>query len=374
MKLRRIQSVKRLEGKRVLVRVDLNVPIEKGKVIDGPHGRIAQAAAGIQLLRKKGARVIVMTHLGRPKSSRDRSVRLAPVAARLSELLDAPVLYNGSLVGEKAEALIARLKNGGVALLENLRYDKREEENDAEFAHELAALADLYVNDAFGVCHRAHSSVAAITKELPSYMGPLLEREIAVLANVMAKPKRPFVLLLGGAKMETKIGLIQQLGRKANVICIGGALAHTFLVTKGEKIGTSLYEKDQVKVAKELLTRFGKKIVLPVDFVWKDKAIQDCGPRTMRNFLRELQKAKTIVWNGPLGRCEVKPFCEGTHLAARAIAAMKAETIVGGGDTVPILESLGVADRFTHVSTGGGAMLAFLSGEKLPAIEALMVK
>ncbi len=393
MKLRGITSVKRLEGKRVLVRIDANVPVEQGRVVDGPHGRIARAAEGIKWLMDRQAKVIVLSHLGRPQNKRDRSARLAPVAARLSELLDAPVLYNGSLLGEGARALLARLRPGGVALLENVRFDPREEKNDLKFAKALAAFADIYVNDAFGVSHRAHASVAAMQTLLPSYAGPLLMDEITRLSAVVTKPKKPFVLLLGGAKMETKIGLLERLGSKVDRMFIGGALATTFLVAQKKHVGASLYEKKELAIALQLIQRFKNKIVLPedvrvvhsvdrdhkpvvrrVDDLKKTDVIIDVGPWSMRQAIKEIVKAKTVVWNGPVGMCEVPAFCESTILAARAIASLPhATTIVGGGDTVPVVESLHLSERYTLLSTGGGAMLAFLSGEKLPGVEPLII-
>lgn len=393
MKLRSIRSVRRLEGKRVLVRVDANVPVEDGAVVDGPYGRIAQVAPGIRWLMDRGARVILAAHIGRPDGKRDRRFSMAPVAKRFGELLDAPILYNGSIVGKDARAMVDRLLPGRVALLENLRFDPREEKNDPAFAAALAELAHLYVNDAFGVSHRAHASVAAIQKELPSFAGFTLMREIDTLDTVMKKPKQPFVLLMGGAKMETKIGVLERLAPKARVVLIGGALATTFLAAQGKKVGRSLYEKKSFPVARKLLTRYEKKIRLPedvrvvtdpkrdraprnvsVDAVKAREMVVDIGSRTMRGYARELLSAKTIVWNGPLGLCEEPPFCESTRLVARAIASTKAMSVIGGGDSVPVVESLGLADRFTLVSTGGGAMLAFLAGEKLPGVEPLIVK
>lgn len=382
MKLRGIKGVKNLKGKRVLVRIDANVPVVNGRAIDGPHGRIAQAAQGISWLSKQGARVIVVSHLGRPKGKKKASESLKPVVARLEQLLKKKIVF------DKADGL----KNGQIALLENLRFDKREEMNDKKFAEELAKLADLYVNDAFGVSHRAHASVEAISRLLPSYAGPLLVEEVKQLSKITTKPKRPMVVVLGGAKLETKIGVLEKLAPKADRILIGGAIATTFLFAQGKKVGKSFYEPQEVKAAKKILKKFAKKILLPVDVrvtknVKRDRAprnlevksvgvsdvIVDIGQRSMRQFVRELQWAKTIVWNGPLGMCEVSAFCESTQWLARVIAHLKAPVkVVGGGDTVPIIESLGIADRFTHVSTGGGAMLEYLAGKKLPGIEALL--
>lgn len=374
MRLRSITSVKNLSGKRVLVRVDLNVPIVNGKALDGDSGRIAQACEGIKWLMKRKARVILIAHLGRPKNARDAACRLAPVAARLSKRLHTKVLYDGSLVGPKAVALLDNLWPGGVALLENVRFDKGEEKNDLAFAKKLAALGELYVNDAFGVSHRKHASVAAIQTLLPSYAGPLLVREVTTLQNAIAKPKKPFLLLLGGAKMETKIGLIERLGPKATTISLGGAMANTFLAATGLPMGTSLYEKDQVETAKRIMKRFGKKMLLPLDFHLNHDAIEDVGPATVAQTIEAIKTAKLIVWNGPFGKCEEKRFCLATTSIARAVAASKATTIVGGGDTEPLMDQLGLARRLTLLSTGGGAMLAFLAGESLPGIEPLIVR
>ena len=384
MKLRSITGVKNLKGKRVLVRVDANVPVVNGRVVDGPHGRVAQAAKGIAWLAKKGARVVVIAHLGRPNGKKKTGESLKPVAARLEQLLKKKVLFG------KSEGL----KNGQIALLENLRFDAGEEKNDKKFAADLAKLADIYVNDAFGVSHRTHASVEALAHLLPSYAGQLLVEEIKQLSKVTTKPKRPMVVVLGGAKLETKIGVLEKLAPKADRILIGGAIATTFFAALGKKVGKSFYEPQQVKAAKKILKKFGKKIVLQVDVrvvknlkrdrlprnlevktIGSGDIIVDIGQRSMRQFVRELRDAKTVVWNGPFGVCEVNEFCESTQWLARVMANLKAPVkVVGGGDTVPIVESLKITDRFTHVSTGGGAMLTFLSGEKLPGLESLIMK
>lgn len=328
--------------------------------------------------------MIVISHLGRPHGKKKSSNSLKPIAVRLEELLKKKILFN------KKDGL----KNGQIALLENLRFDPREEKNDQGFAKELASLADIYVNDAFGVSHRAHASVEAITRFLPSYAGPLLVEEMKQLSKLTIKPKRPMILVLGGAKLETKIGVLQKLAPKADRILIGGAIATTFLASQGKKIGQSFYEIKQVPTARAILKKFSQKILLPVDVrVVKDlkgdrsprnlevsavgpgDIIVDIGQRSMRQYVREFALAKTVVWNGPFGVCEVNEFCESTQWLARVIANLKAPVkVVGGGDTLPIVESLKIADRFTHVSTGGGAMLAFLAGEKLPGVEPLVIR
>lgn len=382
MKLRSITNLKNLKGKRVLLRVDVNVPVVGGRVVDGRHGRLARAAESIAWLARQGARVIVIAHLGRPHGKKKAQESLRPVALRLEELLKKRVLF------DQREGL----KNGQVTLLENLRFDSREEKNDKKFAEELARLGDIYVNDAFGVSHRAHASVAAIQQLLPSYAGPLLVEEVKQLSKLISQPKRPMVVVLGGAKLETKIGVLEKLAPKADRILIGGATATTFLVARGMQVGKSFYEPQHVEVAKKVLKKFGKKILLPVDvrvvknlqrdrsprnldvkFVGASDVIVDIGQRSMRQFVRELQGAKTIVWNGPFGVCEVSAFCESTQWLARVMANLKAPLkVVGGGDTVPIVESMRITDRFSHVSTGGGAMLDFLAGKKLPGIEPLV--
>ncbi len=373
MKLRMI-PLNAVKGKRVLVRIDANVEIKNDRVVDGPRGRIARSAEGIRRLQQAGARVVVLSHLGRPTSASDTANCLRPVAKRLSALLKTPVRYDGSLVGPSAKRLVDGLKNGDVALLENLRFDRREEKNDRGFAKALAELGDLYVDDAFAVAHRAHASVSAITKLLPSFAGPLMVEEVKGLSQAMGHPKKPYVLVLGGAKMETKIGLVERLGPAADHVCVGGALANTFLAAMGVSMGTSRYEKTEMKTAKRLLKRFGNKMVLPMDFRLNGTAIEDAGPATTKEFVRVIASAKTIVWNGPLGRTEHAAFTKATRAIAQAIAKSHATTIVGGGDTLPLMEKWKLADAFTLLSTGGGAMLAFLSGDKMPGIEPLMVK
>lgn len=381
-----------LRGKRVLMRVDANVPIKKGKVLDGVHGKIARAAVDIEWLAQRGAKVIVLTHLGRPKGKRVSAYSTKPIAKRLESLLGFEVMHSRDIVGKKALAAVEKLENGDVLLLENVRYDAREEKNSPAFAQALAKLADIYVNDAFAVSHRAHASVDAITDELPSYAGPLVANEVQILTKVSKRPKTPVVLAMGGLKVRSKLPVMKHFLPNVDSVFVGGALANAFLKAAGYEIGKSVYDKEGVKIAKQLLKKWKKKLLLPIDVhvatsfrskakvrniaiedVKKTDVIVDVGRRTMRAYLRELEDAKTIIWNGPFGYCEASTFCHGTRLLARAIAARtgKATTVVGGGDTAPFVESAGVADRFTLLSTGGGAMLEFLAGNELPGLEAV---
>lgn len=392
MKLRKLGSTMNLKGKRVLIRIDGNVPVVKGRVQDGPHGRIARSAVDINWLAQRGAKVIVMTHLGRPNGRRISAYSLKPVAKRLSSLLGTRIQLARSVIGKDVEKTIEHMENGDVLLLENLRFDLRETQNDAVFAEALARLGDFYVNDAFAVSHRAHASLDAITTKLPSYAGPLLAQEVSVLSRLEKQTKKPFVLLLGGLKMTTKLPIIKRFIPEMDTLLIGGALANVFLVAQGVTIGRSVYEEEAVESARELLRMYADKIVLPTDVIVasslrkdahrrevlvkdieKTDRIVDIGSRTRKQFQEILEQAKTIVWNGPLGYCEIPAFCAGTRDVAKVIANQtgKATTIVGGGDTLPVIESLNLADKFTLLSTGGGALLQFLSGESLPGIEAL---
>jgi len=381
-----------LHDKRVLVRIDANVPIKKGKAVDGPHGKIARAAVGIEWLRQHGARIIVMTHLGRPGGKRAGAYSTRPIAKRLSDLTGGRVSVSRDIVGERVEKAVDKLKEGDILLLENLRFDPREEQNSPSFARALASLADMYVNDAFAVSHRAHASVDAITAELPAYVGPLLANEVSVLSRVTRHPKEPFILVMGGLKMKSKIPVMKKLLPHVDRILVGGALASAFLKAKNLSVGKSVYDKEGVAAAKELLKKWEKKIVLPTDVVAgsslrsnartrnvlvedlrKNEVIADLGKMSLQTYLDEIKRARTIVWNGPVGYCEVGTFCRGTEVIARGIALQtgKATTVVGGGDTVPLVESFRLADRFTLLSTGGGAMLEFLAGNALPGLQAL---
>lgn len=394
MRLKTLRNGVDLSGKRVLLRIDGNVPVEKGKAVDGPHGKIARAAVDIEWLRQRGARVIVVTHLGRPEGRRISAYSVRPVARRLSELLMTDVPVARDIAGPSAQRLVRQLKNGGVMMVENVRFDAGEERNSTTLAHALSQLADLYMNDAFAVSHRAHASVDAITSELPSYAGPQLASEVDVLNKVVKHPKHPFVLCMGGLKMKDKLPVMKRLIGEADRVLVGGALAHAFFAAQGLEIGRSAFDEEGVKDAARLLRQHAEKIRLPVDVVVarslrKDAArktvavrdvrksdrIVDVGPETILRYKEEIRDAKMIVWNGPFGYCERDAFCEGTVAMAHAIASRtsKAVTVVGGGDTIPVMETAGVADRFTLLSTGGGAMLEFLAGEPMPGIETLTV-
>lgn len=391
-KLRTIPNDFQLKGKRVLIRIDGNVPIEKGRAVDGPHGRIARAVVDIDWLSQRGARVVVMTHLGRPGGKRKAAYSVLPIAKRIGNLLGTKISVSRAICGQKAERVIANLKDGQILLLENLRFDPRETENDPEFAKALACLGDIFINDAFAVSHRAHASVDAIARELTSFAGPLLSNEVQILSQLEKNTKHPFVLLIGGLKIETKLPVMRHLSKQVDKILVGGALATTFWSANGMEIGKSVFDPDGVALIRSLPKNLMKKIVLPEDVVVassfrKDAKMRvvsvseigardrivDIGTKTSEQFLKLISQAKTIVWNGPFGYCEIGSFCEGTRLIAQAIAKRTgdATTIVGGGDTGPVLEKLKLADQFTLLSTGGGAMLEFLAGNKLPGLETL---
>jgi len=374
-----------VRGKRVLVRVDFNVPLKDGKVADDT--RLRASVPTVKLLCEKGARVILVSHLGRPDGKPDPKYSLKPVAPVFAELLGRPVRFVGEDPGE--------LKDGDVALLENVRFHPEEEANDSEFAKKLAALAELYVNDAFGTAHRAHASTegaARLFKQAAA--GLLMEKEIEFLGDRMKSPERPFMVILGGAKVSDKILLIENMLPKVDAILIGGGMAYTFLVARGESVGTSKVEKDRVEAAKNILESAARQrvqIFLPKDHVVADKfdaaaetqvvvripdgwMALDIGPSTTIEFTFTLSGARTIVWNGPLGVFEMEPFAAGTEAVAEALAGSRACTIVGGGDTAAAVEKFGVAGKMTHVSTGGGAALEFLEGKRLPGVEALTDK
>ncbi len=373
-------------GKIVLVRADLNVPLKNGKV--AYDTRIRESLPTIQYLLKKKAIVLLLSHLGRPKGI-DDSLRMDPIAERLGQLLKQHVLKTDDCVGAEVEDTINEMHSGDILVLENVRFHPEEEANDDSFARALAELADFYVNDAFGSSHRAHASIVGVPKYLPSAAGFLLEKEIKMLSKAL-KPKKPFVVVLGGAKVSDKIGVIENLAKKADKILVGGAMMFTFLKAMGKNVGQSKLEQDKINEAKKILRKFGKKIVLPVDVVVADKPDAkaktkivgideipksmiglDIGPQTIKLFESELKRAKTVVWNGPMGMFEIPVFAKGTNAVAKAISKLKATTIVGGGDSISAIQKLGIAKKFSHVSTGGGASLEFLEGKKMPGIEVL---
>lgn len=379
-------------GQKVLVRVDYNVPMDaNGKITDDT--RMRASLATIKYLLDNKAAVILMAHLGRPKGEKNDKFTLEPVAKRLAKLLKVPVSFVDDCVGIVAEKAAKTLKTGHVLMLENLRFHKEEEANDLQFAEKLASLADVYVNDGFGVSHRAHASVEGVTHFLPSVAGFLLEKEIAFVGKAVESPLHPFVAIIGGAKVSDKIGVIENLLTKVDTLLIGGGMANTFLAAQGYKMGKSLVEKDKIALAKELLkkAKLSKvKILLPVDLVMADNFAPDAkiatekvdklnqkymaldiGPKTSLTYQNALQDAKMIVWNGPMGVFEMDAFCKGTEAVAIAVAKSKAISIVGGGDSVAAIEKLGLAKKITHISTGGGASLEYLEGKVLPGVAAL---
>ncbi len=382
-------------GKKVLVRCDFNVPMEDGKITD--DNRIVGALPTIKYLLSKQAKVILCSHLGRPKGEFNLKYSLAPVAARLSELLGVKVTLAKDVVGEDAQAKAAALGNGEVLLLENVRFHKEEEKNDPEFAKKLASLAEIYVNDAFGTAHRAHASTAGVADYLPAVCGYLIEKEISVMGKALSDPERPFVAILGGAKVADKLKVIENLLTKVDTLIIGGGMAYTFIAAQGKNIGTSLYDAEKLEYCKDMLKKAeanGVKLLLPVDTVVAaafpdpidapvetevvctcsipaDKMGLDIGPKTRELFAEAIKGAKTVVWNGPMGVFENDALAQGTMAVAKALAESGAITIVGGGDSAAAVEKLGFADKITHISTGGGASLEFLEGLELPGIACL---
>ncbi|MEG2677525.1 MAG: phosphoglycerate kinase [Oscillospiraceae bacterium] len=380
-----------VKGKRVLVRCDFNVPLKDGVITDDK--RIRESLRTIKYLIDNGARVILCSHLGRPKGEFKSEFSLAPVAARLSELLGKQVKLAKDVIGEDAKALSSALKDGEVMLLENVRFHKEEEKNDPAFAKQLASLAELYVNDAFGTSHRAHASTAGVADYLPATCGYLIQKELDVMGKALNDPKRPFVAILGGAKVSDKIGVINNLIDKVDTLIIGGGMAYTFFVAMGYSVGTSLLEADKVELAKEMMAKAKNKginFLIPIDNVIADKFDAnansqivnsdsipdgwmglDIGPKTIELFSNAIKSAGTVVWNGPMGVFEMDRFATGTKAIAKAVADSGAISIIGGGDSAAAVEKLGYADKMTHISTGGGASLEFLEGLELPGIAAL---
>ena len=380
-----------VRGKRVLVRVDFNVPVKEGRV--GDDTRIRAAMPTIQYLLDNGASVILFSHLGRPKGVADPKYSLKPVAGHLSELLGRPVKFAEDTVGPAAQGMAKELQPGEVLLLENTRYEAGEEKNNLELAQKMAALADVYVNDAFGSAHRAHSSTEGVARYLPSVAGFLMEKEIQYLGQAIANPKRPFIAILGGAKISDKIGVIRNLLQTADQVLIGGGMANTFFKAQGYPIGDSLVEDEALDTARELVQAGSNKLRLPVDVVIADRfeadaekkvmpmgpvpegwRILDIGPETVAAFKKALNGAGTVVWNGPMGVFEFPRFAEGTMGVAQAVADSGATSIVGGGESVAAVKQSGLDRRITHVSTGGGASLEMLEGITLPGVAALQDK
>jgi phosphoglycerate kinase len=378
-------------GRRVLVRADFNVPMRDGAITDDT--RVRSTLPTIRRLRDGGAAVILMSHLGRPKGEVRDDLRLAPVAEQLGEFLGSGVAYARDIVGEEARHLAASLEPGEVGLIENVRFDPREEKNDPGFAGQIAELGECFVSDAFGAAHRAHASTVGVAHLLPSAAGLLMEKEITALGRVLSGAERPFVVLLGGAKVSDKIGVIENLLGRADKILIGGGMANTFLRASGEAVGESLVEPENIETARAVLERaseMGVEILLPTDaivaFEMSEEAttrrvsvgqvqandrIFDIGPETITRFTEAVAGAKTVVWNGPMGVFEIEQFAAGTRAIAEAVASSGAFSLVGGGDSVAAVEQMGVADRISHISTGGGASLEFLEGKTLPGVAVL---
>jgi phosphoglycerate kinase len=382
--------------KRVLVRADFNVPLSGNNGVIADDSRIQATLPTIKYLTERGARVILCSHLGRPKGRVVENLRLTIVAQRLSQILGKKVKVADDGIGPEVDRAVAALKPGDVLLLENIRFHPQEEANDSAFAQTLARLADIYVNDAFGACHRAHASIVGITRYLPAVAGLLVEKEIKVLEGLLANPSHPFAELAGGAKVSDKIKALENTMDKVDCLVIGGSMAATFLKAKGYEVGLSLVENNKLELANKLMQRAAKQklpLILPVDVVaaaelsaeadynvvavekippqWR---IVDIGPKTIDIFSEKLGRCQTIFWNGPMGVCEIAQFARGTRAMAELLAGLEATTIIGGGSTAEVVTAMKLADKMTFVSTGGGALLRFLSGEKLPGIEALLDK
>ena len=385
-----------VKGKKVLLRCDFNVPLNKETCEITSDKRIVASLPTIEYLLKNGAKVIACSHMGKPKGEFKKELSLAPVAQRLSECLKMPVKFAHDVAGEESKKLASELKDGEILLLENLRFDPGEEKNSPELAKKLASLGEIYVSDAFGTVHRAHASTAGIAAFLPAYAGFLVEKELSIMGGALDNPKRPFVAVLGGAKVSDKIGVLMNLIDKADTLIIGGGMAYTFLKALGKNIGKSLLEEDKIGLAGEVMQKAKEKNVkflLPVDIAIGDRFAADCekkivdadsipddwigldiGTKTIAIFTEATKGAGTIVWNGPMGVFEFPAFADGTKSMAKALADSGAVTIIGGGDSAAAAEQMGFEDKITHISTGGGASLEFLEGQELPGIACLLDK
>lgn len=382
-----------LKGKKVLVRCDFNVPMDENQNITD-NTRIVAAIPTIKYLLENNCAIILCSHLGRPKGEFKPEFSLKPVAKELESLLGKEVIMANDVIGEDAKAKAAKLEKGQILLLENVRFHKEETDNDSAFAKELASMAEIYVSDAFGSTHRAHASTAGIAEFLPAVSGFLMEKELQFLGNAISNPERPFVAILGGAKVSDKIGVIDSLLEKVDTLMIGGGMAYTFFRAQGYEVGDSICELDKLDLAKDLMKKAeekGVKLMLPVDtkigkeykpdtesktVAWTEIPQGwegfDIGEETIKQYIEELQKAKTVVWNGPLGLFEFDQFAVGTNSIAKALAEINATTIIGGGDSSAAVKKIGLEDKMTHISTGGGASLEFLEGKALPGIECLL--
>ncbi len=391
MKLKKITQAN-LQGKTAIVRMDYNVPLDNGIIKDDT--RIKESLPTIKYLIEQGAKIILMSHLGRPKGEIDEKLRLDPIAKRLAELIGRPVIKVDKCVGKDADKAISSLGFGNILMLGNTRFYKEEKENNEEFAKKLASYADLYISDAFGTVHRAHASTEGITHYLPAYAGFLMDKEVTALSPLLGEVEKPFILLLGGAKIDTKIGVIKTYIKKADKILLGGGLANTFVYAKGFNVGASLCEKDKMELAQELMMEaeeLGCEIVTPGGAVVADEIgdnvitadieitgvegnmqMLDIGVKSTNKYIEILQNAGTIIWNGPMGLYEKTPFENGTKQIAQALTQVKGKTYIGGGDTLDALKKFNIdKSLFTHVSTGGGAMLEFLEGKELPGLKVL---